>query len=141
MTSLKAPPIDPDGIEGAAILELLTRVKGLESHDSEGGWNGADLVDIVTGWFEELGLDVTLPAETVRDQLRGGPRVFTVIGLRDNNAGEVLVAGVVRGAVTPVDKTSSSGGPRLVSVGVRTVDADQAEALALDRLAGQLPTD
>lgn len=38
-----------------AVLSLFARVKEIEQ--SDGSWNGGDIVAILTGWFDELGID------------------------------------------------------------------------------------
>lgn len=42
-----------------AVLALFARVKAAEQAD--GSWNGADVVSIVAGWFDELGIDPDRP--------------------------------------------------------------------------------
>lgn len=46
--------------EGAAILDLLAACWEIE--DGAGGWNGADVVDLVCQTFDSLGLDINHPA-------------------------------------------------------------------------------
>ncbi|MFJ5952629.1 hypothetical protein [Streptomyces noursei] len=47
---------DPTTPEGQAISRLFRDVKG--SEDSDGGWNGGDIVDLVGDFFIRLGIDI-----------------------------------------------------------------------------------
>jgi hypothetical protein len=47
--------------EGRALLDLLAACWEIE--DSSGGWNGGDVVDLVTQTFDALGLEITHPSE------------------------------------------------------------------------------
>jgi hypothetical protein len=44
--------------EGEAIAALYNDIKE-HIEDDEGGWNGADVVDALTDWFTNLGIDVS----------------------------------------------------------------------------------
>jgi hypothetical protein len=44
--------------EGESIAELYNTIKE-DIEDDEGGWNGADVVDALCGWFIALGVDVS----------------------------------------------------------------------------------
>lgn len=86
-----APPpvIDPDSPEGAAILSLFGRIKDLEH--SDGNWPGGDVVDALTGWFTELGVDPDEQPLGAGRRLRlalrerpGGGLVSSVYGVRIN---------------------------------------------------------
>ncbi|MEV7177861.1 hypothetical protein [Kitasatospora sp. NPDC093679] len=48
---------DPSTPEGAEIVDLFN---GIKEHieDDSGGWNGGDVVDALTQWFADLGIDV-----------------------------------------------------------------------------------
>ena len=46
---------------------LLARLWSIEECD--GGWNGADTVDVVCEWLGEQGLNITHPAETATGDL------------------------------------------------------------------------
>ena len=128
--------LNPDCVEGTAILALYDRIKQLEDEDSEGGCNGGDFVALVEDFFRGLGVDTDLPTETVRERLRSQPRTYTVLGLRDNTAtGEMFIAGVVRGDVHTAENVSSD---RMQRVRVQAIDAKQAEALARQRFDADL---
>ena len=45
----------------AAAAGLLARIKRIEQPD--GTWPGAGVVDILTGWFTDLGFDIEAPAD------------------------------------------------------------------------------
>ncbi|MGW3392148.1 hypothetical protein [Streptomyces cinereoruber] len=47
---------DPTTFEGQAISRLFREVKSIE--DSDGGWNGADTVDLLCDFFIRLGIDI-----------------------------------------------------------------------------------
>ncbi|CRK56936.1 hypothetical protein [Alloactinosynnema sp. L-07] len=84
--------INPHSVEGAAILDLYDQLKALEQEDS-GGWNGGDLVNLVSDFFRGLGVNIDMPAETLPAQLRDRPWPDTVFGLSDAVA-EGPVSGV-----------------------------------------------
>lgn len=42
-----------------AVLDLFAQLKKIE--DEDGGWNGADTVDVVYEWFRYYGVDVDRP--------------------------------------------------------------------------------
>jgi hypothetical protein len=42
---------------GRAIVALFDEIK-FNVEDSDGGWNGGDVVDTLTRWFTALGIDV-----------------------------------------------------------------------------------
>lgn len=73
------PVIDPDAPEGAAILSLFRRLKDLKHRD--GNSPGADVVNALTGWFTELGID---PDE---QPLRAGRRLR--LALRESPGGGI----------------------------------------------------
>jgi hypothetical protein len=50
-----SPVLDPDSPEGAAILSLFGRIKDIEGRESD--WPGADVVDVLTAWFTEMGIN------------------------------------------------------------------------------------
>lgn len=127
--------INTSSPEGAAILELVTRIRKLED---EGGcsWNGGDLVVLLGKWFRTVGIDEDASAETVRERLCRGPHVFTVFALRDNLRADItLVAGVVRGDFpcfeSEFETTFEGRRYQRVCCSVLASDPDEAEALAL----------
>lgn len=73
-TTLSATPHNPSGSAGqvpptthpaAAVLRLFARIKSLE--ESDGGWPGADVVDELTAFFDEFGIDLEAdPAAAAR---------------------------------------------------------------------------
>ncbi|MCZ4610377.1 hypothetical protein O3S80_42770 [Streptomyces sp. Lzd4kr] len=58
-----SPPVDWSTAEGAAIADLFRRIKDVES--CAGEWNGGDVVDVLSLWFSELGIDVEASTDQV----------------------------------------------------------------------------
>jgi hypothetical protein len=56
---------NPTSPEGAAIVALYNDIRA-NIQDDEGGWNGADTVDALCGWFTRLGVDVSTDGELIR---------------------------------------------------------------------------
>ncbi|MGZ2361478.1 hypothetical protein LRE75_33170 [Streptomyces sp. 372A] len=56
---------DPTTREGQAISRLFRTVKSIE--DSDGGWDGADTVEMVGAFFSSLGIDIERGAHQVDD--------------------------------------------------------------------------
>lgn len=52
----------------AVVLDLFARMKELE--DGDGGWNGGDTVDALSGWFAEFGIDVEADEVAAAQALR-----------------------------------------------------------------------
>ncbi|MFB7836016.1 hypothetical protein [Streptomyces sp. NPDC056056] len=71
---------DPTNPEGKAIADLFDDVKAIE--DADGSWDGADVVDLLTGWFTRLGINVKGPSH------QAGPIKPTAIS-PDATAGEI----------------------------------------------------
>ena len=70
------PPFDPDTPEGTRILRLFRRIKDIEH--SDGSWS-LDVIDLLTTWFSDLGID---PEENPTD---AGTRLR--LALRDDTTG------------------------------------------------------
>lgn len=66
--SASSPMVDPDSPEGSAILSLFSRIKDIEEGD--GNWNGGDVVDEITNWLLELGIDPDQDPTDARCALR-----------------------------------------------------------------------
>lgn len=49
--------VDPTSPEGQAIYALYRQIQSIEHAD--GGWNGGDVVSILSAWFDDLGLSGT----------------------------------------------------------------------------------
>jgi len=81
-----SPVVDPDSPEGAAILSLFNRIKGVEEGD--GSWPGGDVVNEVTSWFLELGIDPDQSPTDARCALR------TALGERPGRGPGSTVYGV-----------------------------------------------
>lgn len=125
------PPLHPDRPTDAAILELFRRVKSIE--DTDGSWNGADVVAVLADWFEGvIGIDITADPDTVEHRLRSAPRQYTVIGLREPT-GELLVAAVLPGIKHGVHHDTHTGNRRRVAVVVVGTDSVDAEHRATDQ--------
>jgi hypothetical protein len=62
--------IDPDTVEGAAILWLFSLIKQVEEADEERSWPGGDVVDQLLFWFAALGVNVEDDPATVATDLR-----------------------------------------------------------------------
>lgn len=80
-----APPpplLDPDTPEGAAIMRLFRQIKNVE--EVRGDWNGGDVVDVLSGWFTDLGIDPDT------DPLDAGRRLR--LALRDHPGGRLFSA-------------------------------------------------
>lgn len=58
----------PDTSAAAAALTLFARIKSLE--ESDGGWPGADVVDELTAFFGEFGIDVEADLAAAARSLR-----------------------------------------------------------------------
>lgn len=122
------PTVHPDHPLGKEILRLYCEIKNVE--DSDGGWTGADVVDLLAAFFLRVGIDIDAGADVVEQALRAAPQVFTVVGLRDNDSGEFLPAGVLPGSVPCLESDDDSGGLQRVAYSVQAGDPDQAEELA-----------
>lgn len=123
------PPLHVDRPADAAILDLFSRIKTIE--DADGSWNGGDVVAVLADWFEGVvGIDITADVDTVEHRLRTTPHPYTVIGLRDNDSRELLVAGVLPGTVTCVDSPSQTGELQRVALDISATDPGDAERRA-----------
>jgi len=58
--------------------------------------------------------------------------MYTVIALRDPDAGTLLIAGVIEGDHPCLDTTMSSGGLERYATSVEAASPEAAEAVALD---------
>ncbi len=54
------PTVELGNAAGRAIVDLFDRIKRIEGAGPD--WPGADVVDVLTGWFTELGIDTGAPA-------------------------------------------------------------------------------
>lgn len=118
--------IDPDSTAGAAIINLLRQLKRIEHGD--GSWPGGDVVDELNLWLLSIGLHPEDDPEQAVQRLRRQPHPWTVFGLRDNDAGEILIAAVAAGEVQCRDSESGEeGGYQRVAEHVVAADAGEAE--------------
>ncbi|WP_406690345.1 hypothetical protein REH65_31240 [Saccharopolyspora sp. ID03-671] len=122
--------INPDTPEGAVILALFRRLKGVEK--SDGSWPGSDVADELTDWLARIGLHPDDDPDQAVRHLRTRPRTWTVFGLRDNDAdGETLIAAVVAGEITCRDTApGEEGGYQRVALSVVATGPDEAERRA-----------
>ena len=97
------PTFDPTTASGHALAELFRTWCRLRD-DPGRKTNGTDLTQAVTRQFTALGLDTTGPATQVDESTEG--KVFTVFGLRSDEADHLMVAVVLPGehthAIAPV---------------------------------------
>ncbi len=83
--SAPTPALDPDSPEGAAILSLFRRVKDIAKGDSN--WPGADVLNALTNWFTELGIDPDEQPVTAGRRLRLALRERPGSGLASSEYG------------------------------------------------------
>jgi hypothetical protein len=138
------PWINPDSCEGNLILQLFAHLKHLEGDlddDECGEWNGGDVVDFLCEWLPSMGIGINDSYDAVLDRLRGGLRLHTVFGLRDNHAPETtLISAVAVGEITGVH-TQPLGRWERVTTCVFATDAEHAEQLASAMFAQERASD
>ncbi|MDU0292672.1 hypothetical protein NUG22_25970 [Saccharothrix longispora] len=118
---------DPDSVEGAAVMRLLRRYKGLEDDDPERSVSGGDAVELLGEWFHSLGVDLDDDPPTAAGKLRlavrrrpgGSLRAHGVYSVRigtDHSEPEHLVRWALRdlaerlGPGTGIDLSTCEGG-------------------------------
>lgn len=124
--------VNPDTAEGAVIITLFRRLKGVEEGD--GSWPGADVVDQLNAWLMSIGLHPDDDPDQAVRRLRTRPRPWTVFGLRDNDSdGEILITAVTAGDVSCLDSDfGEEGGYQRVAESVIAANADDAERKAYE---------
>lgn len=63
-----SPPPAGDLVPPVTVLDLFGRMKDLE--ESDGSWNGGDVVESLCAWFDEFGIDVNADEAAAAAALR-----------------------------------------------------------------------
>jgi hypothetical protein len=78
----------PMAIDAAAVLTLFARIKTIE--ESNGGWP-ADVVDVLTVWFDEFGIDVEADSAAAARALRVPAHLASALTAPYRRDGEFVV--------------------------------------------------
>lgn len=126
------PWINPDSTEGAAIIDLLRRLKEIEH--AHGSWPGGDVVHALDVWLSNIGLHPEDDPDDAMRHLRTRPRAWTVFGLHDTgDDGDTLIAAVVAGDIPTSDTDPGSEGDyQRVAESVIATDANEAARTAYE---------
>jgi|SRR6266568_1953323 len=79
----------PAAIDAAAVLTLFARIKTIE--ESDGGWPGADVVNVLTVWFDEFGIDVEADSAAAARSLRVPAHLASALTAPHRRDGEFVV--------------------------------------------------